>query len=52
MRADSTGRRNTLIVEVFMGGLAGWMRGVDGQGVDEVAGASDASSGSRAVVLA
>jgi putative transposase len=34
-------------------GQAGWVdEGVDGQGADEVAGASDASSGSRAAVLA
>ena len=40
-----------LILEVVMGRPAGWMR-VDGQGADEVAGAADASSGSRAAVLA
>jgi putative transposase len=36
-----------------VGGQAGWVdEGVDGQGADEVAGASDASTGSRAAVLA
>src|SRR4029453_16117731 len=29
--ADSTGRRNTLIVEVFMGRPAGWMQGLTGR---------------------
>jgi hypothetical protein len=30
-RADSTGRRNTLIVEVFMGRPAEWMQGLTGR---------------------
>jgi hypothetical protein len=50
--ADSTGRRNTPIVEVLMG-KASWVDGgVDGQGADEVAGEAVAASGRGAVVLA